>query len=69
MLGSSKLIKFQLFELALERKIWFLKKKEKKMKNNFSLNECRCQHCQQKLRQINSSRLYWDNVILRKKLI
>ena len=38
------------------------------MKNKLSLKECMCQHCQQKLRQINNSRLYWDSVILSKKL-
>ena len=37
------------------------------MKDKFSSKECKCDHCQQKLRQINSSRLYWDNIILSKK--
>ena len=34
------------------------------MKNKSLLKECKCIHCQQKLDQINSSRLYWDKLIL-----
>ncbi len=36
------------------------------MKNKTSLKECKCIHCKQKLEQINSSRLYWDKLILSK---
>ena len=38
------------------------------MKNKTLLKECKCIHCQQKLKQIDSSRLYWNNLILNKKL-
>ncbi len=38
------------------------------MKKNPYINECKCIHCQQKLDQINNSRLFWDKLILRKKL-
>jgi len=34
------------------------------MKNKTLLNECKCTHCQQKLDQINNSRLYWSKLIL-----
>jgi len=36
------------------------------MKNKTLLKECKCIHCQQKLEQINNSRLYWDKLILSK---
>ena len=36
------------------------------MKNKMLLKECKCIHCQQKLEQINNSRLYWDKLILSK---
>ena len=49
-------------------KIWFFKEKSKLMKNKNLLKECKCKHCQQKLEQINSSRLYWDKLILSKNL-
>ena len=38
------------------------------MKNKTLLKECKCIHCQQKLEQINNSRLYWDKLILSKTL-
>ena len=38
------------------------------MKNKTFINECKCIHCKQKIDQINNSKLYWDNLILRKKL-
>ena len=38
------------------------------MKNKTLLNECDCIHCQKKLEQINSSRIYWQKLILSKKL-
>ena len=53
--------------LAVKQKIWFLKRKMKGMKNKNFINECKCLHCQQKLDQINNSRLYWDRLILRNK--
>ena len=36
------------------------------MKNKTLSNKCKCIHCQQKLEQINNSRLYWDRLILSK---
>ena len=36
------------------------------MKNKSLLKECKCLHCQQKLDQINNSRLYWGKLILKK---
>jgi len=36
------------------------------MKNNNLIRECSCIHCQQKLKQINSSKLYWDKLVLSK---
>ncbi len=36
------------------------------MKNKPLQIECKCRHCQQKIYQINSSKLYWDKLILRK---
>ena len=39
------------------------------MKNKTLLKECKCIHCQQKLEQINNSRLYWDKLISNKSLI
>ena len=38
------------------------------MKNKTLLKECKCIHCQQKLEQINNSRLYWEKLILSKNL-
>ena len=38
------------------------------MKNKTLLKECKCVHCQQKLEQINSSKLYWNKLILSKNL-
>ena len=63
-----KLRKNNLFTLASKQKIWFLKKKCQIMKNKPLLKECKCKHCQQKLEQINSSRLYWDKLILSKNI-
>ena len=54
--------------LAETLKIWFFKKKSKLMKNKTLSKECKCLHCQQKLEQINSSRIYWDKIILKKNL-
>ena len=31
------------------------------------LKDCKCNHCQEKLEQINRSKVYWENLILRKK--
>ena len=39
------------------------------MKNKTSINDCKCIHCQQKIDQINNSILYWDKLVLRKKLL
>tara|TARA_B100000161_G_C33178629_1_gene250509 strand:+ start:232 stop:438 length:207 start_codon:yes stop_codon:yes gene_type:complete len=55
-----------LLTLALKQKIWFLKKNTELMKNKTLLKDCKCVHCLQKLEQINSSRLYWDKIILSK---
>ena len=38
------------------------------MKNRNLLSECKCEHCQQKINQINNSRSYWDKLILSKNL-
>ena len=54
--------------LAVRQKIWFLKRKAKDMKDKNFIKECKCLHCQQKLDQINNSRVYWDKLILRNKL-
>ena len=32
------------------------------MKFKKALKECKCIHCQEKLEQINRSRLYWDKL-------
>ena len=39
------------------------------MKKKFLLKECKCLHCQQKLDQINNSRLYWSNLISSKSQV
>ncbi len=39
------------------------------MKNKTLINECNCIHCQQKLNQIINSKIYWEKLILRKKLV
>ena len=49
-------------------KFGFLKRKGLGMKNKNFINECKCVHCQQKIDQINNSTIYWDKLILRKKL-
>ena len=36
------------------------------MKNKITVEECKCVHCQQKLEQINRSRLYWNKLTLSK---
>ena len=46
-----------------------LRRKVVKMKNKTFINECKCLHCQQKIDQVNNSKLYWDKLILRKKLV
>ncbi len=38
------------------------------MKNKTFLKQCKCSHCQHKLEQINSSRLYWEKLILSKNI-
>ena len=38
------------------------------MKHKALLKECKCIHCQQKLEQINNSRLYWDRLTFSKKI-
>jgi len=60
--------KNNLLTLAIKQKIWFLKKNRLGMKKNPYINECSCIHCQQKLDQINNSRLYWEKLILSKNL-
>ena len=40
----------------------------KLMKNKTLSEECKCIHCQQKLKQINNSRSYWDKLILSKNI-
>ena len=45
-----------------------LKKKGLGMKNKTFIQECGCIHCQQKLNQINNAKIYWDKLILRKKV-
>ena len=35
------------------------------MINKINLKECKCIHCQQKLEQINRSKVYWENLILK----
>ena len=39
------------------------------MENKIFLKKCKCLHCKQKLEQINSSRSYWEKLILSKNLI
>ncbi len=36
------------------------------MKNKVLGEECKCIHCQQKLEQINRSKLYWNKLTLGK---
>jgi len=38
------------------------------MKNKILIKQCTCMHCKQKLEQINSSKLYWEKLILNKNL-
>ena len=38
------------------------------MYSKIILKNCTCIHCQEKLEQINRSRVYWDKLILSKKL-
>ncbi|KGF85462.1 hypothetical protein EU91_1564 [Prochlorococcus marinus str. GP2] len=38
------------------------------MKNKTLSYKCNCLHCQQKREQINSSKLYWEKLILGKNL-
>ncbi len=38
------------------------------MKNKTVMNECKCVHCQQKINQINNSKIFWDKFTLRKVL-
>ena len=58
--------KKELLHLQLNIKIGFLKKKGKLMKNKTFFKECNCAHCQRKLDQIKSSRLYWDKLTFNK---
>ncbi len=39
------------------------------MKDKNLIYECNCIHCQQKRNQINNAKLYWDKLILKKKLV
>ena len=74
LLKRSHLILFQLIKknnlltLALGQRICLFKKKGILMKNKTLLKECKCIHCQQKLEQINNSKLYWEKLILSKIL-
>ena len=38
------------------------------MNNKILKYECNCIHCEQKLDQIKNSKLYWEKLILRKKV-
>ena len=38
------------------------------MINKNLLKDCKCEHCKQKLKQINSSKLYWEKIIFNKNL-
>jgi len=38
------------------------------MKNKNLIYECNCLHCKQKLNQINNAKIFWDKLILRKKV-
>ena len=38
------------------------------MKSEPLLKGCKCIHCQQKIYQIKSSSLYWEKLILNKKI-
>ena len=57
------------FYLHKGKKFGFLKRKGLGMKNKTLIYECNCIHCQQKQNQINNAKLYWDKLILRKKLL
>ena len=61
-------INFKDLYLHKNKKFGFLRKRIKLMKNKTLIEECKCIHCLQKLDQINSSRLYWEKLILNKKL-
>ena len=60
--------KKNLLILAINQNIWFLREKSKLMNSKPLLKECKCIHCKQKLDQINSSRLYWEKLIVSKNL-
>ena len=55
-----------IFIFAVKQKILFLSIKRKLMQNKTFLKECKCVHCQQKLDQINMSRLYWNKINFKK---
>jgi len=57
------------FYLQQNKKFGFFKRKGLGMKNKTFTYECNCIHCQQKLNQINNSKIYWDKLISRKKLV
>lgn len=39
------------------------------MYSKIALNNCKCNHCQEKLKQINRSTAYWEKLILSKNFI
>ncbi len=45
-----------------------LNKYFKFMYSKIALNNCKCNHCQEKLKQINRSIAYWEKLILSKNL-
>ena len=66
--NSSKLLEKFILILETKQIFCFLKRKGLGMKNKIFIEECKCEHCRQKIDQINNSILYWDRLILRKKL-
>ena len=64
-----RMFKKIVFHLQWNKKFGFLKRKGFGMKNKTFIYECNCIHCQQKLNQINNAKLYWEKLILRKKLV
>jgi len=38
------------------------------MYSKIALNNCKCNHCKEKLKQINRSVAYWEKLILSKNL-
>ena len=58
-----------IYELFLIWNLVNLKKNNKFMYLKTVLKDCKCIHCQEKLEQINRSRLYWDKLIVDKKSV